>query len=480
VDDSFGLLQRGWRHDSGILDDPDDTTESILTVVLSVGEDLNPSWTVEKQSSGESKLLSDRNRALFGMGRIGTQTDRHLAWAQGSSLTRITEKKSEVKQAIVQMMRQAKTQLDKTGIPELDSVAAAVRKEATIFGVLPASVYRASLDSGYSLESGAIALHQGDIPLRMFGTGTRKLVTMAIEQVTFEKDSILLVDELEHGLEPHRIRELLRILKRDQTNGQVIFTTHSPSSILESEPSSIYVVRSDHGKTVLHNCSENVVNVIRSCAPALLARRLIVCEGKTELGICRGLNEKWHKEFGYGASHLGVEFVNGQGITRVPNVALALQEMGYDVAIFVDADTTLPRADELKLKGIPMLRWESGHNTEGQACKDLSWTELKRYVELGESFYVDRISLFTSIQGFFDTPVEVKATDIDDYKAADIDEDAIRAAVAKCSTKREWFKDISPGFKLGCLMYDHAKVATKSHLSLTVGQIKAQIYGNNT
>ena len=122
------------------------------------------------------------------------------------------------------------------------------------------------------------------------------------------KNSILLVDELELGLEPHRIRLLLERLKAapdgsDRKDGQVIFTTHSPIPVMALPVDQLRFVRSVDGKTsvekVLPECANNLQGVTRTQAHAFLGRRLVVCEGATEVGLCRGLAE-------FGPKHMKV------------------------------------------------------------------------------------------------------------------------------------------------------------------------------
>src|SRR2546427_333495 len=66
---------------------------------------------------------------------------------------------------------------------------------------------------------------------------------------------VSLIDEIEHGLEPHRIARLLKHLKglaQDQTKPQQVFmTTHSPVVIRELAVREIFRVCSEVGTTTV-------------------------------------------------------------------------------------------------------------------------------------------------------------------------------------------------------------------------------------
>jgi hypothetical protein len=51
----------------------------------------------------------------------------------------------------------------------------------------------------------------------MAGLGTRRPIALAIERLSIPDGAIVLVDEIEHGLEPHRIRHALKILRASVT-----------------------------------------------------------------------------------------------------------------------------------------------------------------------------------------------------------------------------------------------------------------------
>src|SRR3546814_11436049 len=96
---------------------------------------------------------------------------------------------------------------------------------------------------------GAPAHFGGAVPLISVGVGTRRLAGAAAQQLAHEDATILLIDEVEYGLEPHRLVHLLRHLQRKDTFAQVFVTTHSPTALQHLDPNDLMMVRSAGGKT---------------------------------------------------------------------------------------------------------------------------------------------------------------------------------------------------------------------------------------
>ena len=66
-------------------------------------------------------------------------------------------------------------------------------------------------------------------PWRAGASGTRRLAALEIAAATQADTSITVIDEIERGLEPYRLRQLIGVLKT--IFGQCFVTTHSPVAI---------------------------------------------------------------------------------------------------------------------------------------------------------------------------------------------------------------------------------------------------------
>ncbi|HEY8706773.1 MAG TPA: ATP-dependent endonuclease, partial [Burkholderiaceae bacterium] len=89
-DERFGLYVRGWTSAGALRDEPEDDDEPVLTVRLTVDATLEPTWEVVCDRVEDPRTLSNRDRALFGLVRLAGEDARHLAWGQGSVLSRLT------------------------------------------------------------------------------------------------------------------------------------------------------------------------------------------------------------------------------------------------------------------------------------------------------------------------------------------------------------------------------------------------------
>lgn len=107
-----------------------------------------------------------------------------------------------------------------------------VTDTANGLGVSVGSGATALLDAhSVSFGDGAISLHNAaGIPLRSLGTGSTRLLIAGLHRAAANTANIVLVDEIEYGLEPHRLTRLLGSLgaKETSTPLQVFMTSRSP------------------------------------------------------------------------------------------------------------------------------------------------------------------------------------------------------------------------------------------------------------
>ncbi len=128
------------------------------------------------------------------------------------------------------------------------------------------------------------------MPLRNKGSGTKRLIGAAMQMKLHGGKNISLIDELEIGLEPHRIRGLIYKLKN--SNQQIFATTHSPVVIRELgvADNELYVCKRDAAGTVSLESLAVVPDIqgqVRANAEAFLGSKIICCEGPTEVGCLR-------------------------------------------------------------------------------------------------------------------------------------------------------------------------------------------------
>ena len=131
---------------------------------------------------------------------------------RNSELGRL-EKGPNASELLASSVRQAKASFAAGDRTSFDDVVKLTEKVGADFLVPKAQGYEAQLDiHAGMLASGAVSLHDGNMPLRTLGSGSSRLMVAGVQN-SGPKQNITLVDELELGLEPHRIMRLLRFLR---------------------------------------------------------------------------------------------------------------------------------------------------------------------------------------------------------------------------------------------------------------------------
>ncbi len=464
ADDKCGLYLRGYQPNQPLIDDPEDGWEPVITVQLRVSDDLEPHWELIKGGILEPKPLSWRDRERLSMSRLGTDVERHLTWSRGSALARITEKNTPTGPALALANRAANAAIAGTPQADLESAANIAQEAAKEFGV-NVTPLKPGLDaSALSLGSGALTLHDDQsVPLRATGLGTRRLTALGIQHIGLGPDAIILVDEVEHGLEPYRIRRLLKKLSDDKgvsdnadgalAQGQVLMTTHSPTTIMALPVQSLGFVRTIAGSTTVATVSEDareaLQSIVRRISHAVLARKILVCEGKTEEALCRVMDEVWSEAHdGYSFACNGVVPVNGGG-SEFAKSAAEFRHLGYEVAVFGDSDVSItPSRDSLEADGITVVLWDGTLASEERITADLPLDKLQMFLEIAIDER-DEESVLSSISAHLENNLTTCEASISTWLSTlGCTEAKVRSAIGKAAKKKGWFKDLNAGQRL--------------------------------
>jgi hypothetical protein len=452
----FGLYLRGWKNDGGIRDEPEDTDESVVTIRLTVDSTLEPSWDLITDRS-QPRPLSQRDRSLFGVVRLGGDSERHLTWGQGSALTKLSAEREQAAPLLAEAYRKARDLLKAGTLPSLDAVAKNVRDGATTLGAYVGTAYSAGLDTQRSSMSlGSLSMHSDGIPLRLSGLGTRRLVALAVQQMSIPEGAVVLIDEIEHGLEPHRIRHTLKVLRKGLSGatpmGQVILTTHSATTVVELTCKQLAICRCNGGTVDLRTPADNLQALIRRVAEAFLSRSILVCEGKTEVGMFRGLRDFWagrHDDEPIEAK--GVVLADGNGNEAVAT-ASGLAQLGYKVALFRDTDVALSPAERTQLQGlsIEVFEWADGLSTEQRVFLDISEAGVQALLDLAFEFAGEQ-SVLDTVKDLLGAPSRLPRT-FSTWAVPGKSKTNLRTAIGKAAKSKNWFKIIDRGERMGQLV----------------------------
>ena len=112
---------------------------------------------------------------------------------------------------LVKAAREAREAFGTQAEEQLADTLAVVDRVASSLGVPLDGGAHAFLDArSVSLSGGTVSLHDGrGVPLTGLGTGSSRLLVAGLQREAAPQAGIVLVDEIEHGLEPHRIIGLL-------------------------------------------------------------------------------------------------------------------------------------------------------------------------------------------------------------------------------------------------------------------------------
>ena len=370
--DSYGLYVRGFNPCTGAIEDePDSDLEDVLSVRLTVADDLNPTWTLVSDratAQGASRHLAWHDRLRIAPVWIGSFSARNLSWRAGSVLASISEEQSSTSGALAEAARRARRDFGTVAAKDFTEALSAVRDVATQLGVAGATDATAMLDaSSVSPTDGAISLHdQSGIPLRNLGLGSARLLVAGLQGRATSESAVVLVDEVEHGLEPHRIARFLVTLgsKSAAPQTQVFLTTHSPVVLRELDAGQIHVIRAGDTHTLLWagDGMQGFQRALRRCAEAFLGSKVLVCEGVTEVGLVRGIDLFRDSNKLPTLMAAGGVLVDADGLDNIYRIAESFVRLGYCTAVLRDDDKPPdPKAEaDFRSQGGQVFHWSEG------------------------------------------------------------------------------------------------------------------------
>jgi predicted ATP-dependent endonuclease of OLD family len=405
----------------------------------------------------------------------------------------LTDNTDETAARLAGAYRTARDSAEFSDIPELIDSANRAEATAKSLGAYVDRGYQPGLELGRSgFSSGSIALHDGGIPLRQAGLGTKRLATLAVQKSGILEGAILLIDEIEHGLEPHRIIGAISQIKRDQkTNadrkkplGQILMTTHSDVALGEAGAPSLRVLKRDRTtrKMLVLSPSEpsSLKSALRFAPQALLAKRILVLEGRTELGMLLGMKEFWpERHVGVPIEQLGAAIVDGNG-SEAPKIALALNQLGFEVGLLRDADNELS-AEQIKVleaADISVIEYEEKVHTEQAlflAADDTLVQALLGFIHAEWTLEAASASIASKVEGL--TELAAREPFSTWGQQSGLDASTLRMILGEVAHKKKWFKEQRIGREVSTLMWRAILLNEKSDLAQTFGRVENWVYG---
>jgi putative ATP-dependent endonuclease of OLD family len=488
---AHGKNRSGIRPDNTLTHDPldEEGVEECLIIRLTVNAELEPLWEVMRPGEQVGDRMTASERAQLGYFRVGESSGQNLRWGRGSALTTLTQSKSGATHALIEAQRQARDAIRALSGTPLHDAATLAQVESRALGAANFNDLRPGLDPAFGAGSAALMLHDGDIPLTQFGLGTRRLLSLSIQENALAGRSMVSIDELESGLDPHRLANLIRHLvqQTDTEKIQVIFTTHSPLVVEALTWRQLFVVRSVTGATTVTAVPKDLVDddvntvqgIVRAAPSALLARRVVVGEGATEVGFLRAVLtacDRLQLAKGRATSvTTGTTVTNGGGDSLAPSRARAFTELGYRTQLVLDADvdTNAGRVEAASTAGTNVVQWDTPHALEDAifaAVPIEAVLTLVQYVieDRGIDSVADALSSRLPVTLSHDTPESWAEVAGDDYRR-------VLAATAK---KAGWFKREDHGMLLGQIVWSHRNDVLEGDLRRGLQQIIKFVYAD--
>ena len=402
--DGYGLYVRGFDPTlQTIEEEPDQGLETVLTVELTVTNSLEPEWSLLSERAKAQDMARDlswTDRVSIAPTRIGVAADHHLGWGRGSVLNRISEERADAATALAQAARDVRKAFGDQADKQLGIALSIVEETAKELGISSGDI-KAMLDvHSASLTGNTVCLHdESGVPLRRLGVGSARLLVAGLQRKASKQSTILIADELEHGLEPHRIIRLLDSLgaKESKPPLQVFVATHSPVVLRELSGEQISVLKplTDKHEVKLAGSSDEIQGTLRLYPEAFLAVSILVCEGASEVGLIRGIDQHRVENGLQSLNSFGVCLVDCLGgQPEKPFIrASAFEALGYRTAILRDSDVDPdPKVEKAyRASNGSVFGWRKGLCVEDELFQSLPKEGIERLLEFAIKLHGDSL-----------------------------------------------------------------------------------------
>lgn len=473
---------RGITSDGRLIDDmeSDDAIEAqeVLTVRLSVSKDLEPSWDVVSYNGTEPSTIKSTDRGKLNVFSVSDYSDRHFSLNKGNPLYSLyrqlnNEPHPENENLVLNVVRDAKNAFDDNLGHRFESVIEKIKSVAGELGIT-LNEMKAMLDhKDIAISENKVSIHEDGIPFRLKGKGSKRLLSLAIQLALTQPSGIILIDEIEQGLEPDRVQHLVNVLSKYEDK-QIIITTHSSNVIVEIPCTSLFIMRK--GSYNLQHVEGEMQGCIRKNPEAFFARKILVCEGATEIGFCRSINEYRISHNKTSASCMGIRFADGAGNEMI-NYVLGFKDLSYPTALFCDSDCVNinNRKQEFRDLEINVIDSEDNCSIEQQVFKDVPWNVVKALIKIaiekvidddGKTYEEAEKKIFDATNAQLDC----RMAQMTNWYQNESDD--LRTALGLAAKNKNWYKKQTYGERMGrCILTSYSDLAESCRLKFIIDSI---------
>lgn len=367
--DSTGIHDQGWAAWPWEWNG----TQAVLPQADADGAPRDPVYRVRVRGTAELDLayeliqpdesvvsFSSALRRRIGLVRLAAddKSDRDLRLVQGGALDRLLEDRTlraRLGRHLAQDgLEDHLTEGARTRLNTLDEALEGLRLPHDLgLGFVGGPGVSINALVGLTSELNGVAL-----PVSSWGAGTRRLSSLAIADSLQEGAPIIVIDEIERGLEPYRQSAVMKALAG--RTSQIMVTTHSGFAITAATDATVWHVDTAGRIGELQN---DKVGALRQRDPAaLLSRVTVIAEGVTEVGFLevlldRHVSEDWRSN--------GLHVADGGGNDHVLQLLEGLLSGGVRFAGMADREAANPRPERwARLErdlGDRLFRWQAGN-----------------------------------------------------------------------------------------------------------------------
>lgn len=460
---------RGIMADGRLIDDMESDeardAKEVLTIRLTVRRDLEPSWEVVSYNGSNPTIIKTADRCKLNIYAISDYTDRHFSLNKGTPLYSLYRQLKDDpilddESLVLDVVREAKVAFDTNIGNRFCTVIEKIKAVAAELGIT-LNEMKAMLDHrDIAINENKVSIHEDGVPFRLKGKGSKRLLSLAIQLALTQPSGVILIDEIEQGLEPDRVQHLVSKLS-EYTDKQIIITTHSSNVIVEIPCTSLFILRK--GASSLQHVEIEMQDGIRKNPEAFFAKKILICEGATEIGFCRSLNKFRINSNKPSVACKGIRFADGTG-NKMTQYVVGFKKLSYPTALFCDSDDdeVNKRKQAFKDKGIEIIDCKKGYSIEQQIFEDAPWVAVKELIQIAvRKIEEDNgISSEEAKKIVFDstnTHLKNKMASIENWYE---NEDAeLRYALGVTAKKKNWYKRQSYGELMGdCILTHYSEI----------------------
>jgi len=479
-ENKYGKFKRFLDNNDEIIDDILDNNlnedSDLLTIKLEVYKDLEPKWYIFNSRLNDEKIeISAKDRSKLNVFFISENTDKHFSWSKGNPLYSILQQEksdNSDKNIVINAFREAKINIDNNSFSYLNNIVNKINTNAKDFGVHIEEISTKIDFKDLLIKDNKLCLHDDKIPLRLKGKGSKRLISIVIQHQLVKFGGILLIDEIEQSLEPDRVQHLVNVIKKNNQNkGQIFITTHSRDVLVEIGAKDLFLMKKDSNNLIDFNEYKKEENIfdgcIRSNPEAFFAKKILICEGVTEIGIARALNDYRISNKLNNISLLGIRYVDGRGDNLIEYAEKFLT--CFNVGIFCDSDTK-PLNDKKPFlidKGAKIFDCLENNSIEDQIFVDLPFEAIKELInyaikEKEENSISDQLNDYYHKSYQKNLPSEWINNDSSE----------LRLALGSISKKNKWFKRTDHGTFIGSVCCKYLlEMSEDKHLKIQINKI---------